>query len=45
MPIPARSRAALIVAEQTIHHDAPPETVLATKAAQVRMAKDDEYGA
>ena len=45
MPIPARSRAALIVAEQTIHHDAPPETVLATKAAQVRMAKDDDDGA
>lgn len=45
MPIPVRSRAALIVAEQTVHNGAPPGTVLATKAAQVRMAKDDEYGA
>lgn len=45
MPIPARSRAALLVAEQTVHHDAPPETVLATKAAQVRMAEYDDDGA
>lgn len=42
MPIPARSRAALIVAEQTVHHDTPPGAGPAATPAPVRTAPDDD---